>query len=245
MNRTWLALLALAVGTVAGWCGSASAVAAATVALPVSQVFDAEPQTSDNVFSYELTAETAGSPMPTSADIYSFTMAGTQAITLPPLLFDQIGVYHYSLRGTSDFCDGYVLDPQVFTIAIYVTNEATPITVAYLKDGYKASALSFTQFYRGSPVLEPLPPGLSVPEQEVSPPPSHDYLIHTGGQLIMTKWGGVVLGWGLSVVGLALIVIYLVRTRIHRSLAPTRSRVEPIVDCHTAPAERHPLTDRG
>ncbi|MCL2825915.1 MAG: hypothetical protein FWD72_00750, partial [Eggerthellaceae bacterium] len=122
------------------------------VTLEIQQDFEPDGHSTppSESFDYELTPVTPAAPLPvgTRAPYYDFSVTGTDEADVGPITFPDVGEYIYELRCISTSQDGYSIDPVVYTIHIWVTNnDPTPITLVYLSDGEKVGDISFLQTY--------------------------------------------------------------------------------------------------
>lgn len=126
-----------------------------SVGISVSQTFrDYSTAKADDTFSYVLTPLDKGIPMPgASSTRYSFTMKGTETVTLPDITFTRTGLYRYSVKQTvGREKKGYTYDYQVYRVEVDVTNakdgglEAS--VVVYKESGEKTGKISFANSYR-------------------------------------------------------------------------------------------------
>jgi len=132
------------------------------VVLVVQQNFSAGGNTAPlgTTFSYQLTPELAGSPMPASGGTFSITGTGTANLTLS---FADTGIYTYTLSHVTPWSTGYTHDNQVYTLEIYVYNNGTSAVVIYNQGGSKVAGIVYNQsFY--SFVAPPTDPPPVVPQ---------------------------------------------------------------------------------
>ena len=132
---------------------------AAPASLPVTLTVEQEftkPASSSaaDAFSYKLTANEAGSPLPSgsSGGEYSFTINGTDTVSVGPITYDHAGVYTYELKQViTAEKTGYTYDKQVYTVKVYIKNGSAgleqEILVAQKDDGSKVSGVKFTNAY--------------------------------------------------------------------------------------------------
>lgn len=132
---------------------------AAPASLPVTLTVEQEftkPASSSaaDAFTYKLTANEAGSPMPSgsSGGEYSFTIDGTDTVSVGPITYDHAGVYTYELKQViAAEKTGYTYDKQVYTVKVYIKNGSAgleqEILVAQKDDGSKVSGVKFTNAY--------------------------------------------------------------------------------------------------
>jgi len=88
----------------------------------------------NNIFNYILTPDKPNNPMPagSNANGYAFTITGTANRQIN-ITFIETGIYVYELRHTTSSRTGYIYDPKVYVIEIYVTNDLKYTVVAYNK----------------------------------------------------------------------------------------------------------------
>ncbi|MCL2745903.1 MAG: hypothetical protein FWE48_02250 [Coriobacteriia bacterium] len=117
--------------------------ATASLSIPVEQIFSLGPEaTSPGSFSYELRRITTGAPLPAGAigDVYTFTLTGSQTVSIGPLVFDRTGTYTYEVRSVAASAAGYTLDDRVYTIIIAVRSVAGGGLVAQIQAIYLGTA---------------------------------------------------------------------------------------------------------
>jgi len=138
------------------------------VTLAVEQVFTKPAgSTAADTFTYTLTAQQSGSPMPagSSGDTCTFTISDTDTVDLGPVIYSTAGTYSYEIQQTVVSAQtGYTYDRQVYTMEVYATNTAGGLqadAVVYNGNGLKVSAIVFENVY------EPL---ASDPSIMVDPP---------------------------------------------------------------------------
>ena len=131
---------------------------AAPASLPVTLTVEQEftkPASSSaaEAFTYKLTANEAGSPLPSgsSGGEYSFTIDGTDTASVG-ITYDHAGVYTYELKQViAAEKTGYTYDKQVYTVKVYIKNGSAgleqEILVAQKDDGSKVSGVKFTNAY--------------------------------------------------------------------------------------------------
>jgi len=130
----------------------ARAADAGTVTLTVNQIFtNNNSSASPNaIFTYQLTPDTVSAPMPAGggAEGYTFTVTGTGQVQVGPVNFTKPGAYSYQIKCETRPGQGYMIDTQVYSIEIHITNDLEPMVIVYLSNGYKTSKISFRQTYR-------------------------------------------------------------------------------------------------
>jgi len=129
----------------------ASALPLGQATLPVSQVFtsDSPMRGVDATFAYRLTPLDASNPMPAGSDAsgYTFSITGNDHLQMGPINFTKTGVYTYELKNATPSRSGYTLDPRVYTIKFYITNDEDPLVIVYLENGEKAPTVDFDPSY--------------------------------------------------------------------------------------------------
>ncbi|MGL6200507.1 MAG: Spy0128 family protein [Lachnospiraceae bacterium] len=152
------------------WLSPQAADAASTVViqLEAEQVFtQPEGCQAADTFSYTLTAEDSGCPMPvgSSGDICTFTMSGTETVTIGTIAYRTMGTYNYIIKQTMEPEQrGFTYDTQEYTMSVNVIGMDEGLkTQVVIKNntGNKAAAISFENTY------EPL---ASDPSIMVDPP---------------------------------------------------------------------------
>lgn len=78
-------------------------------------------------FTMQLTADDSSVPMPEGSkdNVYSMTIAGAGEKAFPAVVYDKLGIYHYTikqLKGTNKDC---TYDESVYSLTVYVTNSET------------------------------------------------------------------------------------------------------------------------
>ena len=170
-------VLRMAVATILALIACAPPAAIAATERPVitiNQVFVTSGES--DVFTYRLIPVEKDSPMPegSTAEGYTFTIAGTSSAMIELASYSREGAYRYKLFqviGTEK--QGYVYDKRVYTIEIYVYEELYVIVVVYNEDFTKAGTITFRNSYSGSGTIDPpptAPPPTDPPPTE--PPPT-------------------------------------------------------------------------
>ena len=121
----------------------------------------------NTTFTYQLTPTSGnGVPMPhgSSVEGYTFTISGANEIQLESIHFDTPGVFTYELRCVTDTRPGLTVDPTVYTIQVYVTDDLQVTTTVYVNPGVKVPNIRFTHVYNVMP--GPPPPGDDLPDPE-------------------------------------------------------------------------------
>ncbi|MCL2828063.1 MAG: hypothetical protein FWD99_04920 [Oscillospiraceae bacterium] len=173
VNKSRFLSVSLALICLVGALFAPAAYAAETgqVTLTVRQTFvsGGPPAPPIQVFTYELTPQTAGAPMPAGGDEggYTFTIAGNVEMQTRPINFPGTGLYVYTLRCVTEDRPGYTIDRREYTVEVYVT-EHLEIFLIYVSDGTKVTELSFAHSYR-TPESSPRPPSPSPGPPSPSP----------------------------------------------------------------------------
>jgi len=118
--------------------------------LTIRQIFDAAAAPAQgDTFTYRFKSLDAGSPMPagSTADIYTFTIAGTADKVIGPIGYTRPGVYRYELRQVSEQKPGYIYDERAYTIAAYVDSSLRVEIIVTNADGTKAQSIAFRNIY--------------------------------------------------------------------------------------------------
>jgi len=138
------------------------------VTLAVEQVFTKPDESAAaDTFTYTMTAQQPGSPMPagSSGDTCTFTISGTDTVNIGPVTYSTNGTYRYEIKQTVvSVQTGCTYDRQVYTVEVYAVNAAGGLQadmVVYNEQGLKVSAITFENSY------EPL---ASDPSIMVDPP---------------------------------------------------------------------------
>ena len=151
-------------------CASpASGAAAGQPTITINQVFASSG--GSDVFTYRLSPDETGSPMPegSTAEGYTFTIAGTSSLTLELAPYSSEGVYRYKLfQVIGAEKPGYAYDKRVYTIEVHVYEELYIIIVVYNEDFSKAGTITFQNSYSGNGTTDP-PPTDPPP---TNPPPT-------------------------------------------------------------------------
>jgi len=222
------AVVASAIAVIASVMCAAGAGAAVpqSIELPVSQTFTTNSPNGSPTFTYQL-SDSGAEPMPagSSSDMFVFTIDGNADITLPKITFDTVGVYEYKLSCVKTDDPYYTFDSQVYTIEVYVTNDApTPTVLVYLNDGSsagdKAPIILFKQSF-DAPAPSPSP----TPTVTPTPPPA-GASAQTGGAPAGALWMWAVTAGVLAVLGIGMIVI-VVRIRKAEEANAGEALVDP------------------
>lgn len=145
-----------------------SAASTAVIKVEAEQVFtQSEGSEAEDTFTYTLTAQEPGSPMPSGSrgDICTFTMSGTETVTIGTITYSTTGTYNYIIKQiTEPKQTGYTYDEQEYTMSVNVKNSDEGLkteVVVINEDELKVSTISFENGY------EPL---ASDPSIMVDPP---------------------------------------------------------------------------
>ena len=138
------------------WALPAANASADQPLITVSQVFttSGNPET----FTYSLKPLETGSPMPegSTAEGYTFTIIGTDSVTIEMAQYNREGVYRYKLLqviGASK--PGYKYDTRVYMIEVHVYEEQYIVIVVYNEDSTKAGTIVFQNSYSGGGTTNP------------------------------------------------------------------------------------------
>lgn len=135
---------------------SASAASASfSVTLTVEQEFtDSASASPSDIFTYQLTANETGNPMPSgsSGGEYTFTIDGSGSVSVGPIIYDHAGVYTYELGQVITLEDtGYTYDMQTYTVKVYIKNGSggleQEVIIVQNADGEKVSGIRFETGY--------------------------------------------------------------------------------------------------
>lgn len=128
-----------------------AAPSSASISLTVDQTF-IKPSSSSpaDTFTYELTPQTAGSPMPAGSvgGRYTLSISGNGSVAIGPIPYTATGLYIYELKGTSSMGSGYTCDSEVYRVEVYVTGSTQADVVVYRSDGSKSSDILFQNKYK-------------------------------------------------------------------------------------------------
>lgn len=117
------------------------------VTLDAAQVFSVQDGAAPvSQFSYRMTAETPDAPMPagSSGDAYTFTINGTDSVSLGPIHFTSAGVYSYEITqviGSQQ--EGYVYDREVYNLSVNVDAALNTDIIVQKSNGEKTQAILF------------------------------------------------------------------------------------------------------
>ena len=129
--------------------------------LTVEQTFTSSSASVDNVFTYRLKGQGAGTPMPSGStgEGYTFTIAGSHSIEIGPMVYDKASIYRYELyQVIAAELPGYTYDTRVYTLEVYVDAWRNVELVVWNRDGTKAEKIRFENAY----YVLPSDPGLMV-----------------------------------------------------------------------------------
>ncbi|MCL2562613.1 MAG: hypothetical protein FWE08_01065 [Oscillospiraceae bacterium] len=151
---------------------AAYAATAGQVTLTIQQSFvsDGTSAPPSGIFTYRLTPRTPAAPMPggSTSEGYTFTVTGTDTVQIGPIRFTETGVYVYELRSITEDRPGHIIDRQVYTITVHVTEDLTAIVIISVEDDSKISEMAFDHSYTPQNTPDPTPPQPPPPP----PPPS-------------------------------------------------------------------------
>lgn len=146
------------------------------VNLPVSQIFTNHTTMEvEDTFRYRLVPLEKGNPMPgQEEEEYSFSMEGTETVSLEEILFARTGIYRYRLLQTVGKEEkGYTYDGSAYTLEVHITNAAggglAAATLVYTEDGEKTEGISFENTYRNATGTETEPDTTAGTSSSVSP----------------------------------------------------------------------------
>ena len=132
--------------------------------LTVKHTFTTTSDSAYNMFTYRLTPLSPGNPMPagSTADGYTFSIAGSDNVEIDMPDYAQPGIYRYELAQViGEEKPGYTYDKQVYTIEVHV-NEALGVDFIVFDDTQtKVADIAFENGYRAratDPNLMPDPP---------------------------------------------------------------------------------------
>ena len=182
-----------------------AAMGVVSIELPVSQLLTVENSTNEslpldfNEFQYTLTAKEPGNPMPEgSADgTYGFVIKGEKDMDLPPMVFQNTGIYQYQLEltdiGTND---NYTYDQEIYTITVYIKDQGSGVLSAEVtaarSNGEKVERMVFHNLYKteGGKAYVPNP---AKPIGHKNPTNT----VRTGDDTNLVLWAGLLLTTGL------------------------------------------------
>jgi len=154
MARVLVAGIVAAFGVAVLVAPTAQATGTKEVAFTMSQVVSGDGLSTppSQAFTYKLSS-TNGGPLQagSNAQGYTFSVTDTSDAQIGPIEFSAVGVYTYELRCVTAAPPGYTVDQRVYTITVYVTNGASPISVVYDGGGGKVSEISFAHTYATAP----------------------------------------------------------------------------------------------
>jgi len=123
--------------------------------LTVSQVFDNTSTTVTNdEFTYRLVPDAPGNPMPagSTADGYTFTITGTASKLLPPIQYNNAGLYYYTIAQVVTTEEGgYTYDRHVYDLVVQVDFYLDLSFVVYDMTREKAASIQFKNEFRVTP----------------------------------------------------------------------------------------------
>ena len=181
-----------------------------SIELPVSQLFTVENGNNEslpldfNEFQYTLTAKEPGNPMPEgSADgTYGFVIKGEKDMDLPPMVFQNTGIYQYQLEltdiGTND---NYTYDQEIYTITVYIKDQGSGVLSAEVtaarSNGEKVDRMAFHNRYKANvPKPEVANPKVPTPARPIVHK-NQANIVRTGDSTNLMLWAGLLLTSGL------------------------------------------------
>jgi hypothetical protein len=139
----------------------------------VEQALSGYSGTASQVFSYALTPNSSGAPMPAGSvdGVYSFNISGTASYDILDLLaFDDLGRYVYTLKCTTQTDENCTVDPAVYTITVYKYTDYFHILITLPDDpGTKLAAMRFSHSYSYTPPAQPPASPPATPSASPSP----------------------------------------------------------------------------
>ena len=106
----------------------------------------------DDVFTYRLTPMKASNPMPAGSDKngYTFTVAGTDEVSIGPIFFTEMGEYTYEISNVTNVKDYYTYDRTAYILEVWVDNEQNVAMIVYNKNGVKVADIVYEHLYTGA-----------------------------------------------------------------------------------------------
>jgi len=161
-DRPWvkarrLCALSLALMCLLALWGAPVAQAAqpASVTLTLQQHFTASGSSTPakDIFTYQLTPNSASNPMPAGSALRGFTLAveGNADASIGPFIFDEPGIYSYELSCITASDANLRCDQAIYTITIYVKGDLSAYVIVSTQDGTKTPAVEFDQSYQVLP----------------------------------------------------------------------------------------------
>ena len=144
-----------------------------SVSLTVKQTYSTTSSAAAGVFTYRLSPTGAGNPMPdgSTAEGYTFTIAGNNSEVIGPWTYDDEGYYRYELyQVVLSAQTGYKYDRQVYTIEVYVDSLLNATTIIKNEQNKKEEKIVFANSYSVGTVVTPPPETTDPPE--VTPGPT-------------------------------------------------------------------------
>ena len=142
---------------------AACAAEAPGVAIEVTLDLEGAPPEAPEGFSVNLRAQDPAFPMPegSQGDLCTVSLPGRGGAVFPPMVFDRLGVYRYTIYQQAGSDPACTSDDTVYRLTVYVTNaedggglETTAVLTAG-SSGEKRSSAAFTNRY--APAPEPGP----------------------------------------------------------------------------------------
>jgi len=102
----------------------AHAAPAATLSIPVEQIFTGSDVQQERGFDYSLARLDASYPLPLGyvGDSYTFVLTGTGAQMIGPITFSNSGLYTYEIRSVETDSEELSVDSRIYTVIIAVRN---------------------------------------------------------------------------------------------------------------------------
>jgi len=88
--------------------------------------------------------------------VYEFTLTGIDAVDLGSIVYDQMGLYTYTLTCTSAPAPYYTLDREVYSIEVYMGHSLNSVVMAYNAAGNKMESIQYDHLYEFGGSLLPV-----------------------------------------------------------------------------------------
>jgi len=138
------------------------------VYITVKQIFAVLPESAapaDNSFTYRLKPLESNNPMPenSTAEGYTFTVAGNGSAQIGPIRYIRQGIYQYELFqvGMRTENSYYTYDARIYKIEVYVYSGQDANIIVSNEKGEKALDIEFKNYY--------VIPGINTPETTTDP----------------------------------------------------------------------------